>query len=55
MITVHSLLKHLLEWMDPSRHQVRPALRMVTCLGAIGGFLLAYQRSSCERILDGYL
>jgi len=34
------------ERIDPSRHHMRPALKMVTFIGALGGFLLAYQRSS---------
>jgi len=34
------------ERIDPSRHNIRPALKMLTFLGAAGGFLLAYQRSS---------
>ncbi|CAE6412999.1 unnamed protein product [Rhizoctonia solani] len=34
------------ERVDPSRHNLRPALKMITVIGAVGGFLLAYQRSS---------
>jgi hypothetical protein len=33
---------------DPTKARLRPALRLGGVFGFIGGFLLAYQRSSCE-------
>ena len=33
---------------DPTKARLRPALRIGGVFGFIGGFLLAYQRSSCE-------
>jgi len=32
---------------DPSRQKMRTALRLGGFLGFVGGFLIAYQRSSC--------
>lgn len=39
---------HLLEMADPSKQKMRTGLRLGGLLGFVGGFLLAYQRSSCE-------
>jgi len=36
------------EMADSTKSRLRPALRMGGVFGFIGGFLLAYQRSSCE-------
>ena len=36
------------EMADPTKARLRPALRLGGVFGFIGGFLLAYQRSSCE-------
>lgn len=38
------------EKVDPSKARagIRPAMRLATFIGVCGGFLLAYQRSSCE-------
>jgi hypothetical protein len=36
---------------DPTKSRLRPALRLGGVFGFIGGFLLAYQRSSCESPL----
>ena len=40
----------LLEMADPTKSRLRPALRLGGVFGFIGGFLLAYQRSSCESM-----
>ena len=39
------------EMADPTKSRLRPALRLGGVFGFIGGFLLAYQRSSCESAL----
>ncbi len=39
---------------DPTKSRLRPALRLGGVFGFIGGFLLAYQRSSCEFVLMTY-
>jgi hypothetical protein len=39
------------EMADPTKGRLRPALRFGGVFGFIGGFLLAYQRSSCESPL----
>jgi len=36
---------------DPTKSRLRPALRLGGVFGFIGGFLLAYQRSSCESVV----
>lgn len=38
------------EMADPTKSRLRPALRLGGVFGLIGGFLLAYQRSSCEFV-----
>jgi hypothetical protein len=38
------------EMADPTKSRLRPALRLGGVFGFIGGFLLAYQRSSCELL-----
>lgn len=40
-----------LEMADPTKSRLRPALRLGGVFGFIGGFLLAYQRSSCQSTL----
>lgn len=47
------LYKYLLgcsEMADPSKHKMRTSLRLGGFLGFVGGFLLAYQRSSGTEI-----
>jgi hypothetical protein len=39
------------EMADPTKSRLRPALRLGGVFGFVGGFLLAYQRSSCESPL----
>ena len=41
---------HYTEMADPTnpRHGLKPALRLTAFLGVCGGFMMAYQRSSCE-------
>lgn len=39
---------------DPTRQRIRPALKLATFLGFAGGFLFAYQRSSCEDRLNRF-
>jgi hypothetical protein len=46
---------HIADWaekVDPTRYRygINPALRLTGFLGFFGGFMLAYQRSSCESI-----
>lgn len=36
------------EMADPSKNKMRTSLRLGGLLGFVGGFLMAYQRSSCE-------
>ena len=43
------------EMADPTKSRLRPALRLGGVFGFIGGFLLAYQRSSCEFVLSSGL
>jgi hypothetical protein len=37
---------------DPTRVKLRTGLRLGGFLGFIGGFLMAYQQSSCEFLLE---
>jgi len=39
------------EMADPAKYRMRTALRLGGFLGFMGGFLLAYQRSSCKQNL----
>ncbi|KAI0954012.1 hypothetical protein AcV7_007373 [Taiwanofungus camphoratus] len=36
---------------DPTKYKLRTHLRLGGLLGFVGGFLMAYQRSSCKYIL----
>ena len=38
----------LAEMADPTKIKMRSSLRLGGVLGFVGGFLMAYQRSSCE-------
>jgi hypothetical protein len=49
---IHSSKLFLSEMADPTKARLRPALRLGGVFGFIGGFLLAYQRSSCESTLS---
>jgi len=46
-------LRGSVEMADPSRLRMKTGLRLGGFLGFIGGFMVAYQRSSCEYPYEG--
>ena len=48
VLTFRPALTTIAELADPTKARLRTPLRLGGFMGFIGGFLMAYQRSSCE-------
>lgn len=55
IIQRNSSVFYYAEMADPSKFKMRTSLRLGGLLGFVGGFLMAYQRSSCKLHCHDYL
>ena len=59
-VSLHHVLLYIIkltptDMADPTRLRLRTSLRLGGVLGFIGGFLMAYQRSSCACFIHFHL